>query len=219
MGCQASHMVPFLLPCSYFIEKVITSKTKKKKSTGKNAASVCPGNKIPPPDLGQYNRGRCNHVFGRCKSEQANSIEAGQFHSSKAAIHTKKSWRRTSVMGHKVLLNAVTEITAVLLLRVLIFTVSDLLDQNTSYGDSGLCTHMDCLITLSLVIVGLGPPTKVACIVPLLSCSSSPGCSSSAWVGNTGACGVRRAIPQASAALRTPGTSWTRRYQRSRSGS
>lgn len=73
-------------------------------------------------------------------------------------------------------------------------------------------------------MVGLGPPTKAGCVnIPWPSSSSSrlAGLSS---VGDTGepvigVRGLETDIPQALAARRTPGTSWTLAYHRRRWGS
>lgn len=80
------------------------------------------------------------------------------------------------------------------------------------------------LFTLSLVIVCLGPPTKGSCVVVswLSSCASRLAgvtCDDVSRVMDVGICRMDRRSPQSLAARRTPGTSWTRPYQRSRWGS
>lgn len=61
-------------------------------------------------------------------------------------------------------------------------------------------------------MVGLGPPTKAGCGTVPWPSSSSGGLAGLSSIGDTrepalGARGLEKAIPQASAARRTPGTS------------
>lgn len=72
-------------------------------------------------------------------------------------------------------------------------------------------------------MVGLGPPTKAGSLTSSRPSSSSSRLAGLSSVGDTGEPvierGLENAIPQASAARRTPGTSWTLAYQRRRWGS
>lgn len=73
-------------------------------------------------------------------------------------------------------------------------------------------------------MVGLGPPTKAGCVnIPWPSVSSTwlVGLSSVGDSGEPamGTWGLEKAMPQALAARRTPGTSWTLAYHRRRWGS
>lgn len=73
-------------------------------------------------------------------------------------------------------------------------------------------------------MVGLGPPTKVGCVTISWPSSSSSRLAGLSSIDDTRdpviqARGLEKAIPQASAARRTPGTSWTLAYQRRRWGS